>query len=241
MIEEAAEGQLSSWSVELGDGDLALVRYALDVDPARPLPDIAALNERLDDMVRGWEPSVEEALTQIVGATRATRLSLSYMDDFPEGYRARTDAGEAAQDVLRICELDGAASRDARLYRKPADMANALRLKTYRLAGVIPLSEAVPVFENFGFRVLEEQPTALDNGQLGYIHDFTLEIPGDGSADEVMKRDRLIERAIAAVLEGRAENDPFNQLWSGAVSSPATSCCSAPGSAIFARPAFPTA
>jgi glutamate dehydrogenase len=216
MIEEAAEGHISNWSVELGDGDLALIRYALDVEPGRPLPDVGGLNEQLDDMVRGWEPSVEEALTNIVGATRATRLSLSYMDDFPEGYRARTDAEEAAQDVLRICELEGAASRDARLYRKDSDGANALRLKTYRLAGVIPLSEAVPVFENFGFRVLEEQPTALDNGQLGYIHDFTLEVPGDGSAEEVMKRDRLIERAIAAVLEGRAENDPFNQLLVGA-------------------------
>jgi glutamate dehydrogenase len=212
MIEEAAAGHISNWSVELGDGDLALVRYALDVEPDRPLPDAGALNERLHDMVRGWEPSVEEALGAIVGPARATRLSLSYMDDFPEGYRSRTDAEEAAQDVLRICELGGAASRDARLYRKQADLPNALRLKTYRLAGVIPLSEAVPVFENFGFRVLEEQPTALDGGQLGYIHDFTLETPGDGSAEEVMTRARLIERAIAAVLEGRAENDPFNQL-----------------------------
>jgi glutamate dehydrogenase len=210
MVEAASQGSISSWSVELGDGDLALIRYTLDVDPALPLPDAQALNQRLNEMVRGWEPSVEEALGAIVGTARATRLALSYMDDFPEGYRVRTDANEAAQDVLRICDLESAHARDARLYRKEGDAANALRLKTYRLAEVIPLSEAVPVFENFGFRVLEEVPTALDGGRLGYIHDFTLEM--EGEVDHVLERARMIERAIAAVLEGHAENDPFNEL-----------------------------
>ena len=111
-------------------------------------------------------------------------------------------------------------ARDPVEVRTAEDGANALRLKTYRLAGVVPLSEAVPVFENFGFRVLEEQPTALDGGQLGYIHDFTLEIPNDGSAAEVLKRGEVVERAIAAVLEGHAENDGFNQLLVGAGLAP---------------------
>jgi glutamate dehydrogenase len=212
MIEGESGGHLTNWSVELGDGDLALIRYTLDIEASAPLPDSDALDRQLDDMVRGWEPSVEEALGAMVGSARATRLALSYMDDFPDSYRDRTDPGDAAEDVLRICELEGAADRDARLYRRPSDPKSRLRLKTYRLAGVIPLSEAVPVFENFGFRVLEEQPTPLDGGALGYIHDFVLEMPGEGDAEEVMKRAKLIERAIAAVLEGRSENDPFNQL-----------------------------
>jgi glutamate dehydrogenase len=212
MIEEASGGRMTSWSVELGDGDLALVRYTLDMDAARPLPDVEDLDRRLNAMVRGWEPSVEEALGTIVGTARATRLALSYMDDFPEGYRIRTGASEAAQDVLRIVDLDGASARGARLFRKEDDGAGRLHLKTYRLAAIIPLSEAVPVFENFGFRVLEEVPTALDGGDLGYIHDFILEMPQGGEAANVMKRGRLVERAIAAVLEGKAENDPFNML-----------------------------
>ncbi|HEV2745695.1 MAG TPA: NAD-glutamate dehydrogenase domain-containing protein [Allosphingosinicella sp.] len=216
MMEEAAGGRITSWSVELGDGDLALIRYTLAVDPASPLPDVDALDARLDDMVRGWEPSVEEALGTLVGPARATRLALSYVDDFPESYRVRTGAQEAAQDVLRICELDGANSRDARLYRRQADDPDRLYLKTYRLAGIIPLSEAVPVLENFGFRVLDEQPTPLDAGDLGYIHDFALEVTGGVDAAAVLERGEVVERAIAAVLENRAENDGFNQLLVGA-------------------------
>ena len=82
MIEEASQGRISNWSVELGDGDLALIRYTLYVGPETPTPDVAALDRRLDEMVRGWEPSVEEALGDLVGPQRATRLALSYLDDF---------------------------------------------------------------------------------------------------------------------------------------------------------------
>jgi glutamate dehydrogenase len=211
MIETAGKGTISNWSVELGDGDLALIRYTLAVDPKTPTPDEAALDRRLDDMVRGWEPAVEEALVEKVGAARATRLAIGYLEDFSESYRLRTGADDAAEDILRICALENAAGRDARLYRQEDDGSRRLRLKTYRLGELIPLSDAVPVFENFGFRVLEEQPWPLDEGRLGYIHEFLLETRA-GDAAPVLERARLVERAIADVLQGKAENDVFNQL-----------------------------
>jgi glutamate dehydrogenase len=211
MIEAAAKGAISSWSVELGDGDLALIRYTLDIEMGSPLPDAAALDAQLNTMVRGWAPSVEEALGAKVGPGRATRLALGYVGGFTESYRARTAAEEAAEDVLRLSGLSDADARDARLYSRPGDGPQQLRLKTYRLGGVIPLSDAVPVFENFGFRVLEEHPSALDDGRTGYLHDFLLEIPA-GEANQVLARAGSVEKAIAAVLRGEAENDVFNQL-----------------------------
>src|SRR3546814_9115031 len=41
-------------------------------------------------------------------------------------------------------------------------------------------------------------------------------MPSGAGAEEVMKRARPVERAIAAVLEAKAENDTFNQLLVGA-------------------------
>jgi glutamate dehydrogenase len=211
MIADASKGRISNWSVELGDGDLALIRYTLYVGAETPTPDVAALDRRLDAMVRGWSPAVEEALGEIVGPQRATRLALSYIDDFPEAYRLQTDPHDAAQDMCRIAEMDGAAAREARLYPASDGTPGQLRLKTYRLGDLIPLSDAVPVFENFGFRVLEEKPWALDEGRLGYIHEFLL-ATRSGDATGVLERGKLVERAIADVLEGKAENDGFNHL-----------------------------
>ncbi|MEA3030132.1 MAG: glutamate dehydrogenase [Sphingomonadales bacterium] len=213
MIEQAAKGTITNWSVDLGDGDLALVRYTLNVGAKTPTPDVAALDRRLDAMVRGWVPSVEEALGALVGEARAARFALTYLDQFPEGYRIRTDAEAAARDVVCLAGLEGPEARDVRLFKRDSDAPGRLHLKTYRLGAIIPLSEAVPVFENFGFRVLDEVPTPVGRGgATGYVHDFDLQIPGDGEAAPVLKRSQLVEQAIADVLEGKAENDPFNQL-----------------------------
>ena len=161
-------------------------------------------------MVRGWEPHVEEALGELVGPARATRLAITYLDQFPEGYRIRTNADAAARDIVCLAGLEDAGARDVRLFTRDDDAGDRLHLKTYRIGAIIPLSEAVPVFENFGFRVLDEVPTPV--GAIGYVHDFDLQMPGEGDAAPVLKRGTLVERAIADVLEGRAENDPFNQL-----------------------------
>jgi glutamate dehydrogenase len=212
MIEEAVLSSVQSFSVELGDGELALIRLTLGFDPSRPLPDVAALDRQLVEMVRGWAPSVEAQLVEEVGSGRATRLALSYLPAFPEGYRLRTGSGDAAADILRLCGLDGDQQRGVRLMRLGQELPGQLRLKVYRRGGIVPLSDAVPVLENFGFRVLEEHPTALGDGSLGHIHDFLVALPDGHHTDALLTRAEVIEASIAAVLEGRSENDEFNQL-----------------------------
>ena len=211
LLEEATGRAVTSWSVELGEGDLALVRYTLDIEASDPTPDIKELNLRLDAMVRGWEPGVEEALVGRVGAGRATRLTLTYAGRFPDFYRNRTTAAEAAEDILRLSRLDDASDRDARFFRHPDDTDRQLRLKIYR-QGLIPLSEVVPVLENFGFRVLAEFPIELEGETKLHIHACLLELSDHGSVDDVMARAEVIEDTIADVLRGDGENDAFNQL-----------------------------
>jgi glutamate dehydrogenase len=169
LLEEATGRPVTSWSVELGEGDLALIRYTLDIERTDPTPDVKVLNRQLDAMVRGWEPSVEEALIARVGAGRATRLTLTYAGRFPDFYRNRTSPTEAAEDILRLQRLADASDRDARFFRHPDDTDRQLRLKIYR-QGLIPLSEVVPVLENFGFRVMAEFPIELEGETKLHIH-----------------------------------------------------------------------
>jgi len=213
MIEAAAKGRTTSWSVELGDGDLALIRYTLTIDTAAPTPDTPALDRKLDAMVRGWEPSVEEALNESVGPGRAARLVMAHGAAFPPGYRDRYPVDDAALDILRIDALADERERSVRLYSLDLDPDHQLRLKIYRTGGLIPLSDVVPVLENFGFRVMKETPTRLVGGAgEDHIHEFAV-VTADGSSRRpIMARAAVIEDVIASVLEGRCENDPFNQL-----------------------------
>ena len=211
LLENEVSREITSWSVELGDGDLALIRYTQYIDEDAPLPDAAGLDAAVVEMVRGWAPAVESELIQAAGAPRATRLALTYINTFPDGYRARTAPEEGAADILRLCELADENDRNVRISRLEHDPPGHLRLKTYRRGGLIPLSDVVPVLENFGFRVLEEFPTALSGGH-GYVHDFRVEISEDADLQQILARADEIERAIANVLCGAAEDDEFNQL-----------------------------
>src|SRR5690349_5320511 len=131
LLESEVGREITSWSVELGDGDLALIRYTQYIDAESPDPDHEALDAAVVEMVRGWAPAVESELIAAAGAPRATRLSLTFIGAFPEGYRARTAPDEGAADILRVCELRGDSDRSVRIWHSEADAANQLRVKTY--------------------------------------------------------------------------------------------------------------
>ncbi|HEV2595163.1 MAG TPA: NAD-glutamate dehydrogenase domain-containing protein [Sphingomicrobium sp.] len=211
LLENEIGREITSWSVELGDADLALIRYTQYIDEDSPAPDTESLDAAVVEMVRGWAPAVEAELISAAGAARATRLALTYIGSFPDGYRARTAPEEGAADILRLCELSDEHDRGVRISRDEHDPVGQLRLKTYRRGGLIPLSDVVPVLENFGFRVLEEFPTALASGN-GYIHDFRVEVGSEADIRSIITRSDEIERAISNVLCGSAEDDEFNQL-----------------------------
>jgi glutamate dehydrogenase len=211
LLENEVGREITSWTVELGDADLALIRYTQYIDEDAPPPDAEALDAAVVEMVRGWAPAVEAELIEAAGAPRATRLALTYINSFPDGYRARTAPEEGAADILRLTDLADKNDRSVRISRLDTDPPGHLRLKTYRRGGLIPLSDVVPVLENFGFRVLEEFPTALAAGN-GYIHDFRVEVGEGADVDSILARVHEIERAIANVLCGASEDDEFNQL-----------------------------
>ena len=205
MLAEAANGSVLNWAMALDDV-VAMIRYTIDLRGEGRMPDSAALSLQLETMVRGWVPDVETALAAHVPPPRAARLALRWAAAFPINYRNVSTATEAAADILRISGLDDADARSVRLM--PTDGTAERHLKIYKMEGALPLSDAVPVLENFGFRVIGELPTRLREATDTFIHEFVVEaIAGTDDGDPV-----ILENAIAAVLEGSAENDAFNRL-----------------------------
>ncbi|MBO9713327.1 NAD-glutamate dehydrogenase domain-containing protein [Sphingomonas sp.] len=209
MLADAARARLINWSISLEDGVVALLRYTLDLRGGGELPDPGTLDQRLKQMLRGWEPAIEAALADEAGM-RAARLTLRYAHRFPPAYRALNNATEAARDILRIATLKSPGDRAVRICSRDAH-EGIYHAKLYRMGGALALSDAVPVFENFGFRVIDEVPTELTGGDGIFVHDFEVTLIGGGGG--VLHEDPgLVEEAITAVLEGRAENDAFNRL-----------------------------
>ena len=214
MLAQAIGGTVTRYEVELRAEGLARVHYVIAVAGEVGAIDEAALDARLDALVRGWDDALETALVAAVGATRAARLMLAHGDGFSASYRAQYSATEAAADLVALSGLEGSGDRAVRLYRRDDDLPHQLRLKVYRLGAIIALSDAVPVLENFGLRVIEEFPFDLDGG-AAWVHDFLLATDAATALDLPRLRERL-EPALTAVLLGTQENDGFNALVVGA-------------------------
>ncbi len=215
MLVEACGAPILDWSLEV-DGSLAVLRFVLDLPEVARLPDEAGLDARLQGMLRGWSEAVESEIAASEEPSRAAAIAARYAEAFPLAYRSAYGPAEAAQDIARLRRLAGEGEtgprRDARLHQVAEDGAGMLRLKLYQRGGAIALSDAVPALENFGFRVVEDLPTELDQGRLGTIHDFQLALPAGLEAAAVLARAAAIETAFADVLNGGAEDDPFNRL-----------------------------
>ncbi|MFN2099463.1 NAD-glutamate dehydrogenase [Altererythrobacter sp. MF3-039] len=218
LIEDASGAQMLDWSVEVEGGNLAMLRFVLDARVSGKIGDEAAIEKSLETMLRGWAEAVESELAEIVEPSRAAAIAARYADAFPQQYRANQGPGEAALDLQRLRQLRGhdpasaERHRDARLLQAGSGNAGDLRLKVYQGEGSLPLSDAVPALENFGFTVVSEIPTKLADGDFGTIHDFTVELPDGIDPPAVIERAEPIEQAIAEVLNGRAEDDTFNGL-----------------------------
>ena len=215
MLSEAAHAPVLSWSIALEESGLALLRITLDLREGGVVPDEIPLDRQLKQMVRGWLPAVEEALAETEEPGRAAALAQRYAPGFPMAYRNGAGPAEAAIDIRLLHGLAGPGDKSIRIYRNGGDTRQELRLKLYS-QDAIALSEVVPAFENFGFRVIEEMMTAVDakdqEGAQGHIQRFVLELPAGGDAESVIARASVVTEAIAQVLEGRAENDRFNEL-----------------------------
>ena len=222
LLESATQGHVLDWSLEVEGGNLALLRFVLDVresprSDGGVVPDEAALDRQLQAMLRGWVQAVEAELVSGEDPGRAAALAARYADAFPLAYRATYGPADAASDIVRLQRLPGGEGtapprRDARLHHMAGDPADRIRLKIYENSGNLTLSDAVPVLENFGFEVIENVSTTLAAVRLGGIDDFLLTPPAGAPASDLLARASEIEAAIAAVLNGEAEGDPFNRL-----------------------------
>lgn len=215
LLTQSTGLDMLSWSIDMDGSPLARLQFLLDSRSIAKMPDAGAIEAQLEELIKGWSEAVENELAKTDDSSRVSAIVQRYAQGFPPGYRLRYGPAEAALDIAEIHEIasgDTPEARSCRLYVLANDTRGDLRLKIYHVSGRVALSDAVPVLENFGFRVLSEVPTRIDEGRLGTIHEFTLVAPQGASAEALMNRADTIETAIAEVLNGHSENDPFNRL-----------------------------
>ncbi|MFC7301926.1 NAD-glutamate dehydrogenase [Cognatiluteimonas weifangensis] len=219
MLKRALHGESIDTTVQVGESPLAQLHLIVRPRAGEAVSvDAPALEDKLAQIVRNWQDDLREELVARHGEERGLKLAHRYGRALPAGYIEQATPAIAAADVQCLASLSGPDDLRVSLYR-PQHAEGGLRLKFYRPGHDIPLSEALPMMENMGLRVITEHPYRIeipgkDGDSVAWIQDFEVEA---ARADlDVDSLDESFEEAFRQLWRGQAENDGFNRLILGA-------------------------
>ncbi len=214
ILVTAFNGLDVSFATYFSESILARLHYVVRVDPRRPLEyDIKALENQIAEIGVSWEGEFRNAALDYFGEERGNAVFNRYRKAFPAGYREAFEPRQGVFDIEHIEELTQEHPLGMSFYR-PLDVTKeVIRFKLFRPNFTIPLSDALPMLENMGLRVIGEQPhelTLLDQRKV-WINDFNMTYVKEPTFDVEEVRP-LFQEAFEKIWFGQAENDGLNRL-----------------------------
>lgn len=223
-MQQIIKDSLQAQSVEfvntyLGESILARVHFIARIDPKTVVDiDVKELEEKLVNAAITWQEKLQQELIDFYGEERGNLVWLNYMKAFPAGYRESFSTRTAVFDIDHIESLKDCEQLAMTFFRYLGDKEGVLRFKLFHLGQPLPLSDAIPILENMGLRVLGEQPYQITRHQndSAWINDFSVTHQGNHTPLDVDAVRNLFQDAFAKIWFGDAENDGFNRLVLGA-------------------------
>ncbi|MDX6752311.1 NAD-glutamate dehydrogenase [Geminicoccaceae bacterium 1502E] len=216
ILKAALGAAESEWQAQVAESLLARIVFTFRTPSGVPDElDVADLERKLVEASQNWIDQLRTALADALGEEEGNRLLRLYGRSFAPSYQDTVPARAALPDIRHLDAL--AAGRQGplalSLYRRLEDPAETVRFKIIRPDEPVLLSDALPILENMGVKVLSEEPTHLRSGEgrAFSIHDFGMQplLASPVGVDEVRTK---FQDAFLQVWTGRAENDGFNGL-----------------------------
>jgi glutamate dehydrogenase len=215
ILLEALNGTEAEFQAQVSESILARIQFIVRTPDGIPSGiDRGEIEARLVEASRSWNDVLSEALIDAHGEEEGIRLWRAYGEAIPIGYQEHVPARAAVPDIDRLDRLaKGEIELAMSLYRPLEQGAGGLCLKLVRAGQAIALSDVLPVLENMGLRVLQEQPYefVVAGGVTFWLHNFTVEPIRAGELDPDL-HGLDFQDAFLRVWRGEAENDGFNQL-----------------------------
>jgi glutamate dehydrogenase len=209
-LAQAYRGEVAAFYPFFPEGPLVRVHFIINRgEEALADPDRAVLEKAVEGVVRTWIDGLAEALSAAYPSAKARALIERYRDAFSEGYRANYSPLTALEDIRIIEGLSADRPLGIDFHHRAGD--GGIGLKVWSFNRPIPLSERVPVLENMGFQVVDEETFRVAVAPDVWFHDMLLARADGDDADIAPAKPRL-EALFLVVMGGGAESDGYNAL-----------------------------
>ncbi len=197
----------------LGEGDRVQIHFRVHASEGLPDVDFRELEREVVATTRTWDDELRDALVARHGPMQGRVLATEWGTRFPRYYKASTTPALAVHDIGCFTRLETLGEPFVvGLQNESDERGERTRVGLYKSGGKVELSEAMPMLEDLGLRVIEEIPTRLRGGDKDtWVQDFGVLGPGDKPIDLDAHGARVAD-CISAVWRGDTESDTLNRL-----------------------------
>ncbi len=173
------------------------------------------LEDALDKVTSQWSENLGVALEEHFGSKHSVDLIEKYSHAFDQDYAFKFSLGDAIYDISAIEQmLSNGENILFKLCQDCTSIKTSFCFKVYGLNEKVALYQIMPLFDNLGFKTIEEDlfvVTLPSMNQKIWIQYFILS--AESKNVEKLKDNKVqIEEAIQAIFYGAAKNDITNQL-----------------------------
>ena len=221
ILVHAFNGKVSAFYTQMTDSPLVRLQVIVSTRPGHiPAFDVIAMQAAIAKVASRWSDALLEALIESEGTEKADATTLMYKNAFPKTYIHNHSAVDAVYDIRKIEEVTTTGNTALEFFRNPEDATNIVHLKWYNPEIQVPLSDILPLLENTGFKVIDEQPYRITPTNSScdtiWIRDFILQsdnitgITNEGTQKPVLFSH--LEESLIRIWQHEAENDALAAL-----------------------------
>jgi glutamate dehydrogenase len=215
IVLEGFAGKSVESQVQISGSIHARVHVVVRTDPEnRRKVDLAAIEQRVAEAATTWTDRLRQVLIQHMGEAAGLAAAQRYRRMFPMAYQEDVEPQDVLEDLADLEKMrTQPQTLGLRLHRPQSQVSTRLHLKVTKLGEPVPISDLLPMLENFGLRVIAERPYELawPEGGAAWIQDFELE-HRDRMQIDIGAVENAFREALSATWSGDVENDGFNRL-----------------------------
>ena len=215
LLMKSLRGTSSEFNLTFSEAAFARINYVIYTDHStEPIHTVSQLQSLVEDASINWKESFRKAAIERFGERTGELYYKDFEDAFSAGYQEHNSPWVAAAELDNYIALNKDNPVRVRYFRPLSDTdSKRARLKLFSYMDRISPSDALPVLENLGLRVIEERPHVIQlSGETRlWVYEFTVEhsegldLNPDKNADE-------FEESLVRIWLGEAESDSFNKL-----------------------------
>jgi glutamate dehydrogenase len=153
--------------------------------------DVEDIERDLIKITTSWKDEFKANLISAFSVPEGSKLFTEFNNIFPNDYQHKFTANDAVEDIQYI---KNAASQNKSFFKIKKEVKN-YSLKIFNPLNKFNLSEILPLFENLGFKVLQEQSFELSKVNV-WIHKFDLELSEECAEVNIANIENIVEKII---------------------------------------------